>query len=214
MLPLLSPTTSSRAGRPASTRGGGLLLASTASLPPALRGPAASRPHPARSVAVGRGLSGWGLFAMEALSPGDVVCEYLGEAVRAPLADVREGAYGFADGGTYMFRVGDAWVVDATQAGGPARFINHSCAPNCDTQAACVPVCFGGGGGGEDGGEDGGGGGAGDGGIRGRPRVAVVANRAIEPGEELTYAYNFEEEADAPALACRCGAATCRGRLN
>jgi len=128
---------------------------------------------------------------MEDLAPGDFVCEYLGEAVRASLADVREGGYGFGDGGTYMFRVDEGWMVDATQAGGPARFINHSCAPNCDTQAACVGL-----------------GGA------SQPRVAVVANRHIAPGEELTYAYNFEEEADAAPLACRCGAPTCRGRLN
>lgn len=30
-----------------------------------------------------------------------------------------------------MFRINNEHVIDATLTGGPARYINHSCAPNC-----------------------------------------------------------------------------------
>lgn len=40
--------------------------------------------------------------------------------------------------GVYMFRLSDNLVVDATMAGGPARYINHSCHPNC--VAEVVPL--------------------------------------------------------------------------
>ena len=33
--------------------------------------------------------------------------------------------------GVYMFRIDDDFVIDATMSGGPARYINHSCQPNC-----------------------------------------------------------------------------------
>lgn len=33
--------------------------------------------------------------------------------------------------GVYMFRIDNDTVIDATMAGGPARYINHSCNPNC-----------------------------------------------------------------------------------
>ena len=140
-----------------------------------------------RAVAVGRGLHGRGLYALEPVSAGDFVLEYLGELLRAPLADVRERAYGFADGGTYLFRADAQSVVDATQAGGPARFINHSCAPNTATRVT----------------HDG---------VGGAPRVNVVALVDVAPGDEVTYDYQFAEEGD--PIKCNCGAAGCRGTLN
>ena len=36
--------------------------------------------------------------------------------------------------GVYMFRIDDHTVVDATMSGGPARYINHSCDPNCQAE--------------------------------------------------------------------------------
>ncbi len=37
----------------------------------------------------------------------------------------------FQNRGVYMFRIDDNIVIDATMCGGPARYINHSCHPNC-----------------------------------------------------------------------------------
>jgi histone-lysine N-methyltransferase ASH1L len=42
-------------------------------------------------------------------------------------------------------------------------------------------------------------------------RMALFTQRDIEPGEELTYDYNFELFNPHEGQACRCGAADCRG---
>ena len=62
---------------------------------------------------------GWGLFAKTGHNPGDMICEYMGELVRPPVADVREqAAYNTLTGaGTYVFRMTAEHCVDATQAG-------------------------------------------------------------------------------------------------
>jgi len=49
-------------------------------------------------------------------------------------------------------------------------------------------------------------------------RVFIEALRTIEPGEELTYDYQIEREADDPPdidqiFACRCGHEDCRGSM-
>jgi hypothetical protein len=56
-------------------------------------------------------------------------------------------------------------VIDATVKGGPARYINHSCDANCETQKWIV---------------------------RGETRVGIYALRTIRPGQEITYNYNLE----------------------
>lgn len=40
--------------------------------------------------------------------------------------------------GCYMFRIDKDEVVDATMAGNEARFINHSCEPNCYSKIITV----------------------------------------------------------------------------
>lgn len=71
----------------------------------------------------------WGLFAMEHIDANDMVIEYIGEVVRQTVADLRERKYEIAGvGSSYLFRVDDDTVIDATKIGNVARFINHSCA--------------------------------------------------------------------------------------
>jgi histone-lysine N-methyltransferase SETD1 len=70
----------------------------------------------------------WGLFAKEMISEGDMIIEYIGEIVRQTVADHRERAYErLGIGSSYLFRVDDDTILDATKAGNLARFINHSC---------------------------------------------------------------------------------------
>ncbi|KAK9838060.1 hypothetical protein WJX74_010862 [Apatococcus lobatus] len=130
----------------------------------------------------------WGLFAMETIEPGDFVIEYVGELIRLKLSDAREAEYEASGlGSSYLFRIDHEWVVDATKKGGFARFINHSCDPNCHTKIIIVD---------------------------GIKHIAIYAKRVIEPNEELFYDYKFEREPDKDAVPCSCGARNCRRRLN
>lgn len=74
----------------------------------------------------------WGLYAMEHISANDMIIEYVGEKVRQQVADLRERRYLKSGiGSSYLFRIDESTVIDATKRGGIARFINHSCTPNC-----------------------------------------------------------------------------------
>lgn len=74
----------------------------------------------------------WGLYAMDNISANDMIIEYVGEIVRQQVADMREKKYlKQGIGSSYLFRIDENTVIDATKKGGIARFINHSCTPNC-----------------------------------------------------------------------------------
>ena len=74
----------------------------------------------------------WGLYAMENIAANDMIIEYVGEKVRQQVADMREKQYLKSGiGSSYLFRIDENTVIDATKKGGIARFINHSCTPNC-----------------------------------------------------------------------------------
>lgn len=74
----------------------------------------------------------WGLYAEEDIRENDMIIEYVGEVVRQKVADLREQTYDKQGiGSSYLFKMADDLVVDATKKGGIARFINHSCDPNC-----------------------------------------------------------------------------------
>jgi SET domain-containing protein len=70
----------------------------------------------------------WGLFATKPILRHDFVIEYLGESIRQQVANRREREYEQSGiGSSYLFRVDDDMVVDATVKGNLARFINHCC---------------------------------------------------------------------------------------
>ena len=74
----------------------------------------------------------WGLYSLERVQAGEMIIEYVGEKIRQEIADLREIRYTESGiGSSYLFRIDEGTVVDATKKGGIARFINHSCSPNC-----------------------------------------------------------------------------------
>ena len=74
----------------------------------------------------------WGLYAEENIAANDMIIEYVGDRVRQRVADLREAKYDMQGvGSSYLFRIDEDTVIDATKMGGIARFINHSCTPNC-----------------------------------------------------------------------------------
>ena len=84
-------------------------------------------------------IHGWGLYAMEPIPVNDMIIEYVGEKIRQQVADVREARYLKSGiGSSYLFRIDENTVIDSTKKGGVARFINHSCMPNCTAKIITV----------------------------------------------------------------------------
>ncbi|XP_027353550.1 histone-lysine N-methyltransferase ATX2-like [Abrus precatorius] len=132
-------------------------------------------------------IHGFGIFAKHPYKGGDMVIEYTGELVRPPIADRREHFIynSLVGAGTYMFRIDDERVIDATRAGSIAHLINHSCAPNCYSRVISV---------------------------NGDEHIIIFAKRDIKQWEELTYDYRFFSIDE--RLACYCGFPKCRGIVN
>jgi uncharacterized protein len=73
---------------------------------------------------------GCGVFALAPINKNRRIIEYAGELVRNQESEAREERY-LAEGCIWVFRVNRAWSRDAAVGGNLARFINHSCQPNC-----------------------------------------------------------------------------------
>lgn len=91
-----------------------------------------------QNFVVGRSLiAGLGLFARKGIGAGCKVIEYCGEVIGQAVADRREKSYSLLPlyrHDCYLFRVGDDCIIDATRKANVARFINHSCDPNCESK--------------------------------------------------------------------------------
>ena len=140
----------------------------------------------------GSKIHGMGLFADQPFAKGDVVAEYVGEYLVSPVADQREKLNDEQRIQDYQFRVDDTFVIDATIRGSWARYINHSCTPNC--KSVIIP---------------------GDESQPNLRRVLIVAKRNIDFNEELSYDYQFPLELDLSArIPCTCQSDNCRGFMN
>ncbi|XP_012713566.2 histone-lysine N-methyltransferase, H3 lysine-36 specific [Fundulus heteroclitus] len=139
------------------------------------------------TVEIYRTLScGWGLRAISDIKKGAFVSEYVGEVIdeeecRARIRHAQEhDICNF-----YMLTLDKDRIIDAGPKGNQARFMNHSCQPNCETQKWTV---------------------------NGDTRVGLFALQDIPKGVELTFNYNLECRGNGKT-ACKCGAPNCSGFL-
>jgi uncharacterized protein len=77
-------------------------------------------------------IHGRGVFALRPIARGERLIEYTGERMSHDEADERYGEEHENSAHTMLFAVDDKVVIDATKRGSSARWINHSCAPNCE----------------------------------------------------------------------------------
>ena len=77
-------------------------------------------------------IEGLGAFATQPIPAGVRLIEYAGERLTPSDAEARYPDVRGERHHTYLFAIDDDVVVDAAVNGNDARFINHSCAPNCD----------------------------------------------------------------------------------
>jgi hypothetical protein len=78
-------------------------------------------------------IHGRGVYATRLIRKGTRIVEYLGERISHEVADARYDQKAEDDGHTFLFVVDDEICIDAGVGGNAARFINHSCAANCET---------------------------------------------------------------------------------
>ena len=133
-------------------------------------------------------IAGVGAFATRPIKKGTRIIEYTGERISNAEADRRYDEDNMSSHHTFLFTLSKRTVVDAAVGGNESRFINHSCAPNCEAVI-----------------EDG-------------RRIYIEAIEDIGVGEELVYDYQYERTAEHTAdderfYTCRCGASTCRGTI-
>ena len=77
-------------------------------------------------------IHGRGVFAVTDIAKGARIIEYTGDRISHAEADRLYGDLHDGSSHTMLFAATDKIVIDATRRGGPARWINHSCAPNCE----------------------------------------------------------------------------------
>ncbi|XP_069576340.1 histone-lysine N-methyltransferase 2C [Brachyistius frenatus] len=133
------------------------------------------------------GIQGLGLYAAKDIERCTMVIEYIGTIIRSEVANRKERLYESQNRGVYMFRIDNDYVIDATITGGPARYINHSCGPNCITEVVTVEK---------------------------ENKIIISSCRRIQRGEELCYDYKFDLEDDQHKIPCHCGAVNCRKWMN
>ncbi|KAF4361658.1 hypothetical protein G4B88_015281 [Cannabis sativa] len=128
---------------------------------------------------------GFGIVALEDISQGEFVIEYVGEVIDDKTCETRlwqmkhRGETNF-----YLCEINRDMVIDATYKGNKSRYINHSCCPNTEMQKWIID---------------------------GETRIGIFATRDIKKGEHLTYDYQFVQfGADQD---CHCGAVECRRKL-
>jgi uncharacterized protein len=77
-------------------------------------------------------IQGRGAFATRRIRKGERLAEYTGERITQSEGDRRYDDEGMARHHTFLFAISQRTVIDAAVDGNDARFINHSCEPNCD----------------------------------------------------------------------------------
>jgi SET domain-containing protein len=77
-------------------------------------------------------IHGRGVFALTLIPKRTRLIEYTGERISHEEADARYSEAHASSPHTMLFTVNDDVVIDATRRGSSARWINHSCSPNCE----------------------------------------------------------------------------------
>ncbi|MGH7639191.1 MAG: SET domain-containing protein [Gemmatimonadaceae bacterium] len=132
-------------------------------------------------------IQGLGAFATRRIPAGTRLIEYSGERLTPEQADARYPEVPGERHHTFLFAIDDEWVVDAAVNGNDARWINHSCDPNCDAVVDDAKIW-----------------------------IETIRDVQPGEELAYDYAYELEERHTAEAkrrYPCNCGAKRCRGTL-
>ncbi len=132
-------------------------------------------------------IAGRGGFAIRPITKGERLIEYLGERISHAVADARYDDEAMDQHHTFLFAVSNRTVIDASVGGNEARFLNHSCDPNCEAVIE-----------------------------RSRVFIYAIRDIAVGEELLYDYQYERsgdEDESDEHRYRCLCRTAKCRGSI-
>ncbi|KAH8310316.1 hypothetical protein KR044_000720, partial [Drosophila immigrans] len=130
---------------------------------------------------------GFGLVCREPIMEGSFIIEYVGEVINhAEFQRRMAQKTSDRDENFYFLGVEKDFIIDAGPKGNLARFMNHSCEPNCATQKWTVNCIN---------------------------RVGLFAIKDIPENTELTFNYLWDDLMNNGKKACFCGAKRCSGEI-
>ena len=133
---------------------------------------------PRKSFRVGRSRTGLGLFATRPIEKKTIIVEYKGRRVTNEEADQLE-----EQNSRYMYELNSRWTVDGSSRSNVARYANHSCRPNAESDVLLGPRASG----------------------RRGGMVIIRAIRNIAPGDEITYNYGKDYfDGFIKPIGCKC----------
>ena len=132
-------------------------------------------------------IQGRGAFATRPIKRGTRIIEYTGERISHAEADERYDDGKMGRHHTFLFTIDSKTCIDAAVNGNDARFINHSCAPNCEAIDEKKHIY-----------------------------IEAIRDIAVGEELTYDYAYErdgTEDEEWERLYMCKCGAPTCRGTI-
>ena len=133
------------------------------------------------------GIQGKGAFATRRIRKGERIIEYTGEIITVEESDRRYDDDSMSRHHTFLFSLDNGTVIDGAVGGNESRFINHSCAPNCEANE-----------------------------VKGRIYIEALRTIEPGEELAYDYAYEregFEDEKWEKLYVCHCGAESCRGTI-
>ena len=133
------------------------------------------------------GIQGRGVYAVAHIPKGTWIIEYTGERITHEEADRRYDDDAMDRHHTFLFTVDEKICIDAVKDGNDARFINHSCEPNCEAILSGKKIW-----------------------------IAAMRDIELGEELSYDYGYHLEDETMDEALRkypCHCGAKNCRGTI-
>ena len=151
--------------------------------------PSVATPVGGRRIQVRRsGVHGKGVFALKPIPKGETIIEYTGEIIGWPQALDRHPHDPTDPHHTFYFSLDDgSRVIDAKYGGNASRWINHSCAPNCEPDEVDGRVF-----------------------IRAKRALKPGEELFYDYGLVIDERYTAKLKKE---YACRCGAVKCRGTM-
>jgi hypothetical protein len=127
---------------------------------------------PTKPYRIGRSKTGLGLFATKPIKKGTKIIRYFG-----PLLDSKKADEDAIEN-KYLFELDKRWTIDGSIRENVARYINHSCKPNAESDVKPR-----------------------------KKKIFIRAIKDIEPGEEINYDYGTDYfKAYLKPIGCKCEA--------